>query len=99
MKHDKIFLNNEIYTMSNLKKIVNENNKLIGPYIYLTKGVDDNKDAWYYVLVTKSSELFEHCLKNSIIHLENHGKVLESGYGNEPGKLISEKIKNNYGIT
>ena len=67
--------------------------------IYLVKGVDDDRNAWYYVLVERLKlSLFLKALNDPIIHLENYCKVLYSAYGDEPPKDITDKLKDEYGI-
>jgi hypothetical protein len=67
--------------------------------IYLVKGVDDNRNAWYYVLVERLKlSLFLKALNDDIIHLENYGKILYSAYGDEPPQGITDKLKKEYGI-
>ncbi len=68
--------------------------------IYLVKGIDDNRSAWYYVLVERLKvSLFLKALNDDIIHLENYGEILYSAYGEEPPKQITDKIKEEYGVT
>jgi hypothetical protein len=67
--------------------------------IYLVKGVDDNRNAWYYVLVERLKlSLFLKDLNDDIIHLENYGEILYSAYGDEPSQEITDKLKAEYGI-
>lgn len=67
--------------------------------IYLVKGVDDNRNAWYYVLVERLKlSLFLKALNDEIIHLENYGEILYSAYGDEPPQDITDKLKKEYGI-
>jgi len=67
--------------------------------IYLVKGIDDGRNAWYYVLVDRLKvSLFLKALNDDIIHLENYGKILYSAYGDEPPKDITDKIKEEYGV-
>jgi len=67
--------------------------------IYLVKGVDDNRNAWYYVLVERLKlSLFLKALNDDIIHLENYGIILSSAYGDEPPQEITDKLKAEYGI-
>jgi hypothetical protein len=67
--------------------------------IYLVKGVDDNRNAWYYVLVERLKlSLFLKALNDDIIHLENYGEILYSAYGDEPPQDITDKLKAEYGI-
>ncbi len=67
--------------------------------IYLVKGVDDSRNAWYYVLVERLKlSLFLKALNDDIIHLENYGEILYSAYGDEPTQDITDKLKAEYGI-
>ncbi|MFT6077757.1 MAG: methionyl-tRNA formyltransferase [Myxococcota bacterium] len=67
--------------------------------IYLVKGVDDNRNAWYYVLVERLKlSMFLKALNDDIIHLENYGKILYSAYGDEPPENVTDKLKKEYGI-
>jgi hypothetical protein len=67
--------------------------------IYLVKGVDAGRNAWYYVLVERLKlSLFLKALNDDIIHLENYGEILYSAYGDEPPQEITDKLKKDYGI-
>ncbi len=67
--------------------------------IYLVKGVDAGRSAWYYVMVERLKlQLFLKALNDDIIHLENYGVILYSAYGEEPPKEITDKLKGEYGI-
>ena len=67
--------------------------------IYLVKGIDDNRQAWYYVLVERLKlSLFLKALNDDIIHLENYGEVLYSAYGENPPEEITNSLKAEYGI-
>ena len=67
--------------------------------IYLVKGVDDSRNAWYYVLVERLKlSLFLKALNDDIIHLENYGEILYSAYGDEPAQDVTDKLKKEYGI-
>ncbi len=67
--------------------------------VYLVKGIDDNRNAWYYVLVERLKvSLFLKALNDDIIHLENYGKILYSAYGDHPPEDITNKLKDEYGI-
>ncbi len=82
-------------------------NKQIDPFkkmqaelIYLVKGVDAGRNAWYYVLVERLKvQLFLKALNDDIIHLENYGKILYSAYGDEPPSEITNELKEEYGIS
>lgn len=67
--------------------------------IYLVKGVDNGRNAWYYVLVERLKlSLFLKALNDDIIHLENYGEILYSAYGDEPPQDITDTLKKQYDI-
>jgi hypothetical protein len=72
--------------------------KALGHRIYNVKGVDAGRNAWYYVLVTGSVKHFKRCLDDSVIHLEQHGQVLFSAYGDEAPDATKKKVMAQYGI-
>lgn len=83
---------------SNLKQI-DPQKKMQAELIYLVKGVDAGRNAWYYVLVDRLKvQLFLKALNDEIIHLENYGKILFSAYGDEPSSEITNALKEEYGI-
>lgn len=50
--------------------------------IYHVKGVDAGRNAWYFTFVRPESlTAFKRCLNDDIIHLEDHGVILSSAYG------------------
>jgi hypothetical protein len=78
---------------------VDPQKKSMADLIYLVKGVDAGRNAWYYVLVERLKvQLFLKALNDDIIHLENYGKILYSAYGDEPPQDITDKLKAEYGI-
>lgn len=82
---------------SSLDNIVKSSN---ADLVYLVKGIDDNRNAWYYVLVERLKvSLFLKALNDDIIHLEDYGKILYSAYGDNPPKEITDKVKAEYGVT
>jgi hypothetical protein len=73
--------------------------KMQANLIYLVKGIDAGRNAWYYVLVDRlKTQLFLKALNDDIIHLEEYGKILFSAYGKEPPSHITEQLKEEYGI-
>ncbi len=83
---------------SNLKQ-VDPKKKMQAELIYLVKGIDAGRNAWYYVLVERLKlQLFLKALNDEIIHLENYGNILYSAYGEEPSPDITVKLKEEYGI-
>lgn len=83
----------------NNKKQVDPVKKMQAELIYLVKGIDAGRNAWYYVLVDRLKlQLFLKALNDDIIHLENYGKILYSAYGDEPPAEITDRLKEEYGI-
>ncbi len=80
-------------------KPIDPQKKMQADLIYLVKGIDAGRNAWYYVLVERLKlQLFLKALNDDIIHLENYGKILYSAYGDEPPAEITGKLKEEYGI-
>ncbi|MBM3579271.1 MAG: hypothetical protein FJX34_00675 [Alphaproteobacteria bacterium] len=80
-------------------KPVDPQKKMQAELIYLVKGIDAGRNAWYYVLVDRLKlQLFLKALNDDIIHLENYGKILFSAYGEEPSAEVTGKLKEEYGI-
>lgn len=81
------------------KKQIDPQKKMQAELIYLVKGVDAGRNAWYYVLVDRLKvQLFLKALNDEIIHLEKYGKILFSAYGEEPPSEITDALKEEYGI-
>ncbi len=81
------------------KKAVDPQKRALAQYIYLVRGVDAGRNAWYYVLVERLKvQLFLKALNDEIIHLEKYGKILYSAYGDEPPANVTQAIKDEYGI-
>ena len=81
------------------KKPIDPKKRALAKYIYLVKGIDANRKAWYYVLVEALKvQLFLKALNDDIIHLEHYGKILYSAYGEEPPANITKALKDEYGI-
>lgn len=80
-------------------KPIDPQKKMQADLIYLVKGIDAARNAWYYVLVERLKlQLFLKALNDDIIHLENYGKILHSAYGDEPPVEVTNKLKEEYGI-
>ena len=80
-------------------KPIDPQKKMQADLIYLVKGVDAGRNAWYYVLVDRlKTQLFLKALNDEIIHLENYGKILFSAYGDEPPSSVTNQLKEEYGI-
>ncbi len=89
----------ESEALNPLLKQVDPQKKMKADLIYLVKGIDAGRNAWYYVLVERLKvQLFLKALNDEIIHLENYGIILYSAYGEEPPKEITDRLKEEYGI-
>ena len=62
-------------------------------FVYLIRGKDRSKQAWHYVLVDEDKvEAFKSKISSGTIDVADYGKVLKSGWGENPPKDISRKI-------
>ncbi|MFT6077756.1 MAG: hypothetical protein ACJA02_000096 [Myxococcota bacterium] len=107
MAYNKFIINNNYQTNLEFKMTKDatfssfENNELKSnaELVYLVKGIDANRSAWYYVLVEKEKlSGFLKALNDDVIHLESYGQILHSAYGDEPTEEITKKVKEDYGI-
>ncbi len=70
-----------------------------GDLVYLVKGEDRSRSAWYYVLVVDDEETiraFKAALKDDIIHLNRYGQILKSGWGKIPPNEVTDEIEKQY---
>ena len=68
-----------------------------GEQVYLVRGKDDGRQAWYYVFVEKLKlSHFLKMIEAGSLNLDDYGKVLYSGWGQDPPDEIAEQIKNEY---
>ena len=59
----------------------------------MIRGKDRSKQAWHYVLVDEDKvEAFKSKISSGTIDVADYGKVLKSGWGENPPKDISRKI-------
>jgi serine/threonine protein kinase len=71
----------------------------VGELVYSVRGVDNNRDAWYMVLIDpRNRGAFLKDLKGEMIHLENHGLVLHSAYGKDVPEQIVNNVKECFDI-
>ena len=71
-----------------------------GDCVYLSHGTDQGRAAWHYVLVDRAKLpifLKKHENPDDMIDLRNYGKVLYSGWGENPPDDIKQKIQETYG--
>ena len=68
-----------------------------GDRVFLVTGDNQNKKAWYYVLVQKTKlPLFKREVQTDFIDLSLYGDILYCGWGEEPPEDISQKIKDEF---
>ena len=62
-----------------------ENRLFKGRFVYLVRGKDRGKPAWHYVLVDEDKvEDFKTKVATGNLDVANYGKVLSSGWGEDP---------------
>lgn len=65
--------------------------------LYLVRGQADGKPLWHYVLVDKiKNPLFLEALTHADIDVEAYGKVIASGWGQDPSKEEQDRIESMY---
>jgi hypothetical protein len=71
-----------------------------GRYLYLVRGEDQGKRAWYYVLIDRHKlTLFKARLRfPDPIPLNEFGVILECGWGQDPPPEIVQKMNEEFGI-
>ena len=72
--------------------------KALSHRVFIVRGVDNDRPAWYHVLVTGPTDVFKRALNDKIIQLENHGKIIYSAYGEECPKSVTDMVKVQFGI-
>jgi len=71
-----------------------------GELIYLSRGRDKGRAAWYYVLVDRMKVplfLNEYKTPGGMIDLRDFGEVIESGWGENPPENVVQRIKIQFG--
>lgn len=80
-------------------KSVDPKKRALADSIYLVKGLDNGRQAWYYIRVdTAKKHLFLNALKSDVIHLEQYGVIISSAYGDNPPDHVTSWVKEEYGI-
>lgn len=65
--------------------------------VYLVRGKDEGRRAWYYVLVDPMKlSLFLKKIEIGSLNLEDYGEILASGWGNDPPETIKQRITSEY---
>jgi serine/threonine protein kinase len=63
--------------------------------VFLVRGKDSGKSAWHYVLI-ENEEKYEELQKQKAgtnIDVEDYGKVIRSGWGEEPSAFVRSQIE------
>lgn len=64
-----------------------------GP-IFLVRGECDNRPVWHYVQVDKLKlPLYKRAVTTDSIDVADYGKVLASGWGEEPPESVKKRIE------
>ncbi len=70
--------------------------------VYIIRGTDRKKDAWYYILVDAEKEsYFERAVggdDDDNVELTHYGVILDSGFGVDPPRKVTQRIKKIYNI-
>ncbi len=68
-----------------------------GENVYLVRGKDNGRNAWYYVLVDPLKiSLFLRMIEAGSLNLEDYGEVLASGWGTDPPDTVKRRITSDY---
>lgn len=68
-----------------------------GSLVYLVRGKNNGASAWYYLMVNQTKlPLFKRHLNSPSLTLTNYGRVLYSGWGEDPPEEIRDKIAKEY---
>ena len=68
-------------------------NRISAHLVYLVRGKDRGIAVWHFVLVDEDKvEAFKAKIDTGIIDVADYGKVLHSGWGNNPPKNIVRKV-------
>jgi|GEM_PF-1793350 len=72
-----------------------------GSLVYLIRGVDQNKSAWYYLVLhnARTIPLFLKVITDSNggkVPLLDYGKIVSSGWGKDPPENVKNEIIKKY---
>ena len=74
----------------------------VGDRIYKIRGKDHGRRAWHYILLVDDQDTIDKFVEltqgenygKNTVNLEDYGKVLKSGWGEEPPNDVKEWIEN-----
>ena len=65
--------------------------------LFLVRGVSSEKPVWHFILVDELKlALYEKAVAFDSIDLANYGKVLHSGWGENPPEEIVQKLRTQF---
>lgn len=65
--------------------------------VFLIKGEDRGRKAWYYLKIDKlKKNIFMKAAQSESINLDDYGEVIYSAYGEEPPEDIQKKVHDEY---
>ena len=66
--------------------------------MYLSRGLYEGRPTWHYILVDKLKlPLLLVAAKQGRVELSNYGKIIFSGFGEQPPKDIVSHVEKHYG--
>ena len=81
-----------------VKRIYEIKGKFKAGEVFLVRGNDRGKPAWHYVLVTDHEKLknFKAVAKSGSLDVALYGKVLHSGFGQDPPEQVKKNIQERF---
>lgn len=81
--------------MSFAAKVTSSQNELV----YLVRGKDKGEAAWHYILIKNKATLplFLKAIDTDSVDIATFGKILHSGWGENPPEEVVEDIKKRFG--
>lgn len=72
-----------------------------GHLLYTLKGTDaesGRKAYWFLMVDPHKLNKFEKALEEGTFNLEDYGKIIDSGFGEEIPDFVKERLKDEYGF-
>ena len=69
--------------------------------LFVVRGTDKGRPAWHYLLVVDDEDTitaFHKKIKEGSLDVANYGKIIESGWGQDPPNDFKEQIQRTYTI-
>lgn len=84
------------------KRMETNLNKFKKSLLYILRGQDQGKAAWYYVLLKDRVHLEllnRRCqVDKGPLPIEQYGKIIECGWGEDPPEDVKKRIEAEFGI-